>query len=811
MEHDKDTDGEQTAPRGEGASEGREPEDTAQDVASDDVSAAEAGDEARQEEAREDEDAAYAEGQSDATTGTASDGDAVVAEEPDTPAEAGEAARAAPPVRRWELAAYAALLLAAAISRLWDLGSRAIHHDESLHAYYSWILSNGSGYRHDPMMHGPFQFEATAAVFLVLGDSDYTSRLLYAVAGIALVAMPFLLRGRMGRLGALFASAMLVASPAMLYFSRFSRNDILMAVWTLGLIVCAWRYVDEGKNRYLYAAAALLALAFATKETAFIVTAIFGAFLVARLALPPLALAELPTADGRTSTPAALWAAARGLWRAAWESRHALGTREGTLLALLATLTLPQWAAMVGLLQDTPLLRDTGLVLASPVGSPAIGAPSGGGLVIAALVVGTLVGASVYAGALWRWPVWWKCAAIFYGIWVLLYSTFFTNPAGLLTGIWRSLGYWIVQQEVARGNQPWHYYFVITSLYEFLPLLLALVAGGYWLFRMIRRLYSDEGYDFRGEAFTWFLLFWSVATFGAYTVASEKMPWLLVNVTLPLIIVSGKFLGEVVESIDWRRLARSGAVALAAIVPAALWLLWMLAFFEVGEGAASGPVALALIVAGLVALTAAGVFVARRYGWRGSAAFALLPVVAVLLALTVRTGVRASFDNGDVPVEMLVYTQTSPDVTRLLSEIERAGTGQTIAIDTTSGFSWPWVWYLRGREQVRFMEFKPDQMDGPDKPPVVVVHRNNRSDVNSSLSSADYGEAQRVRHRWWFPETTYRSLTPGKILGSLTDREAWRRAMDYFMHREGVRDQLGSEDSYLYVARDLPIEYRAGE
>ena len=507
---------------------------------------------------------------------------------------------AALPVRWWELAAYAALLLAAAVSRLWDLGSRAVHHDESLHAYYSWILSNGSGYTHDPMMHGPFQFEATAAVFLVLGDSDYTSRLVYAVAGIALVAMPFLLRRRMGRLGALFASAMLAASPAMLYFSRFSRNDILMAVWTLGLVACAWRYIDEGKNRYLYAAAALLALAFATKETAYIVVAIFGLFLVVRLVLPSLAPMELPTADGRTSTPRALRTLARGVWRAIWQSRASLATREGTLLMLLATLTLPQWAATAGLLQGTRLLRDSGLVLASPVGSPAIGAPTGGGLVIAALLVAALLGVSVYAGVRWRWPVWWRCAAIFYLIWTLLYSTFLTNPGGLLTGVWRSLGYWIVQQDVARGNQPWHYYFVITSLYEFLPLLLALVAGAYFFIRLFMALFGCAKYDIRREAFTWFLLLWSVATFGAYTVAAEKMPWLLVNVTLPLIFVAGKFLGDVVEAINWGWLVRSGAVSLAVGVPLALWLLWQLAFFGVGEGSASGPVALALIVSGAI-------------------------------------------------------------------------------------------------------------------------------------------------------------------------------------------------------------------
>ncbi len=800
MIHDSSTDGEPTTPRQDGAPEGRDPDDTPRAGEFDEVSVA-GGDDARQGEAALSEVAP-----SDESAASASD---APESEPDAVLTAQEPTAATPTVRWWELAAYAALLLAAAASRLWDLGSRAIHHDESLHAYYSWILSNGSGYTHDPMMHGPFQFEATAAVFLVLGDSDYTSRLIYAVAGVALVAMPFLLRRHMGRLGALFASAMLAASPAMLYFSRFSRNDILMAVWTLGLVACAWRYIDEGKNRYLYAAAALLALAFATKETAYIVSAIFGMFLLARLVLPGLAHVEVPTADGRTPTPRALWTLVRGIWRAIWQSRCGLRTREGTLLVLLATLTLPQWAATAGLLQGTRLLHGSGLVLASPVGSPAIGAPTGGGLVIAALLVAAMLGASIYAGVRWRWPIWWRCAAIFYLIWMLMYSTFLTNPGGLLSGVWRSLGYWIVQQDVARGNQPSHYYFVITSLYEFLPLLLALVAGAYWLFRLLRGVFGDEEYDFRREAFTWFLLLWSVATFGAYTVASEKMPWLLVNVTLPLILVAGKFLGEVVEAIDWRWLVRSGAVTLAVSVPLALWLLWQLAFFDVGEGSASGPVALALIVAGLFALAAVGAFFARRYGWRASATFALLPLVTVLLVLTVRTGARAAYDNGDVPVEMLVYTQTSPDIPRLLGELERAGVGETIAIDTTSGFSWPWVWYLRGRERVNYVAFEPDQMDGPDKPPVVVVHRNNRTQVNDTLQSADYREAQRVRHRWWFPETTYRGLTPGKIIDSLTDREAWRRAMDYFMHRKGVRDQLGSEDSYLYVARDLPIEYRA--
>src|SRR5262245_15722728 len=45
--------------------------------------------------------------------------------------------------RYWEVAAYVALLVSAAILRFYDLGARAIHHDESLHAFYAWQFSNG--------------------------------------------------------------------------------------------------------------------------------------------------------------------------------------------------------------------------------------------------------------------------------------------------------------------------------------------------------------------------------------------------------------------------------------------------------------------------------------------------------------------------------------------------------------------------------------------------------------------------------------------------------------------------------------------
>ena len=115
-----------------------------------------------------------------------------------------------------------------------------------------WRLAIGDGYAHSPWMHGPFQVELTSLVFKLFSDTDFTGRLAYAFFGSALVMLPYFLRTYLGRAGAVVTSILLALSPSLLYFSRFGRNDILMAVWAVALLILMWRYLNEGKNRYLY-------------------------------------------------------------------------------------------------------------------------------------------------------------------------------------------------------------------------------------------------------------------------------------------------------------------------------------------------------------------------------------------------------------------------------------------------------------------------------------------------------------------------------------------------------------------------------
>ena len=227
----------------------------------------------------------------------------------------------------WLEAAFLGLALLALGMRLWELGGRAMHYDEAIHLHFSWVLYNLEGFVHSPWMHGPFQIELTALMLGIFGDSDFTARLGYALFGAALVALPYFFRDYLGRMGALCVSVMLMLSPALLYFSRFGRNDIIMVFLAVALLVLMWRYVNENRDRYLYLASAVLAVLFATKETSYFVVLIFGGIMFA-LALPQL----VPCALGRVRF-------------------DGLAGPAGFLL-LLVTLTLPQWSSAVGVFQD---------------------------------------------------------------------------------------------------------------------------------------------------------------------------------------------------------------------------------------------------------------------------------------------------------------------------------------------------------------------------------------------------------------------------------------------------------------------------
>jgi uncharacterized protein (TIGR03663 family) len=186
---------------------------------------------------------------------------------------------------RAELYAWIALVALALALRLYDLGSRPFHHDESQDAYFSWVFFDHGDYQYQPILHGPLRFYLTALGYVLFGDSDFTARLAPALMGTLVVALPYLLRRQIGRVAALAAGVLLAVGPTYLYFSRFAREDIYVAAITLGLIVAMFRFLDRPRFAGPSIMAALLALSFATKESTFITGFVLFTFLLVALAV----------------------------------------------------------------------------------------------------------------------------------------------------------------------------------------------------------------------------------------------------------------------------------------------------------------------------------------------------------------------------------------------------------------------------------------------------------------------------------------------------------------------------------------------
>jgi uncharacterized protein (TIGR03663 family) len=187
---------------------------------------------------------------------------------------------------RGELIAYAVLVALALALRLYDLGDRPFHHDESQDAYFSWTFLENGDYEYNPLLHGPLRFYMTAALFAVLGDSDFTARLAPALMGTLMVPLPYLLRGQLGRVGAFATAVLLAFGPSYLYFSRFAREDIYFAAVTFALVVVAFRFLDRPRRYQPALIGALLAASFAIKETTFITGFVAFTFFVLVLVSP---------------------------------------------------------------------------------------------------------------------------------------------------------------------------------------------------------------------------------------------------------------------------------------------------------------------------------------------------------------------------------------------------------------------------------------------------------------------------------------------------------------------------------------------
>jgi uncharacterized protein (TIGR03663 family) len=633
------------------------------------------------------------------------------------------------------------VLLLATVLRFWGLGDKPLHHDESMHAYFSLAFAqNPSSYSYDPLLHGPFQFHAEGLMFaFILGlqtifvhgvsgspwITDATARIVPALFGLGIVALPLGLRRELGRYGALAAAFLLAVSPTFVYFSRFLREDIYFNFFMFAMVVCAVRFVHGRQMRWFVGLFASTVLAYATFEGIYLTLAIFGSFLAILLVWE----VAIPVAN---LLPRELTSGERLFF-----SRAGLLALLGVLGGLLGVIGLKVLDNLSIYINANQQKSDAQVVNLENL---SVALLLYGSIILALVVIGTLLWRMYYddiqanlsniqaeesgyeleshegydrvervdqvltAPSRWMrstasridterlpllsclfnisWIYWFVAFVVSWVIFAALYWTI-PGPGGTVSnwaegfqqgigrGIWQGLYYWIEQQNVDRGGQPAYYYMLLIPLYEQLAVVFGLIGIVYSLIRPTR--------------FRLFLVWWSVLSLGLYSWAGEKMPWLSIHLLLPLMLLAGMVVGIALErSVTfvrqaWEQLRQDPLEPEALSFP----LPWT------QEG---------WIRAGL----RTSVSQATRQGWKRPAISIAATVGALLLLVPMIHSmlILSHQDAADGPHEMMVYVQTTEDVDTVMNYINHADQvlyhGQhKLRIAVGAGEEWPFYWYLR--------------------------------------------------------------------------------------------------------------------
>ncbi|MEO8084702.1 MAG: flippase activity-associated protein Agl23, partial [Ardenticatenales bacterium] len=301
-------------------------------------------------------------------------------------------------------------------------------------------------------------------------------------------------------------------------------------------------------------------------------------------------------------------------------------------------------------------------------------------------------------------------AVLFVILYVALFTTWFQEN-DLANGFARSLKYWWSQHTVQRGGQPWYFYIlVIGPLYEWLPMILSACAITVYARRpaLLFGRGNDSGDPAQPSAAAWvfapMVIVWMLGVWWIFSWAGEKMPWLITHMAVPMIFLSGRFVGDVLSGatgLDWSVWRAKGWQITVATL-AALALLAGLVARTTSLAAAAAPrpaavgwgVAIVIVIVAMAAVRSLGAQLEARQR-RKSVTAALM-----LFGLTVSAGYSlvANFKNSEVATEYLVYAHGTPDdktTYNLLKKMDTARPDKPLKLGFDNEVSWPFTWYFR--------------------------------------------------------------------------------------------------------------------
>ncbi len=368
---------------------------------------------------------------------------------------------------------------------------------------------------------------------------------------------------------------------------------------------------------------------------------------------------------------------------------------------------------------------------------------------------------------------------------VILFTRFFSDlPA--IAGIGETFADWA--RLVANSSVPTPIQFFLLSLLLYEPLAVMLGLMAVLRGRLSRA--GGPGLPLFGGWFAASLILWSFS--------SGRSPSHAVFVALPLVLLAGGILGEVVAAVNWRDAltGRGGPLALAmlglVIGIVAIAILIDRVDTALDQRAASLQAALVAMLVVVPLLYAIVVLVGRErsVGRRRQPWLLALMVATLLLAgFTIRSSMLLNFYRADDGTELLAQRAPTAAVLPVVERIERLSRDTTLldgsVRDTTGGHGlsiavartvrWPFQWYLRNFPNFSLID--PGQVPLADAQ--ILIAPSDEGMAEAGYTPRDYPWLQRT-------PPAYTAPNPGAIVGTIFNPRHWADGARFMLYRDGI-------------------------
>lgn len=428
--------------------------------------------------------------------------------------------------------------------RFYWLELKPLHHDEGVNGHFLTELFREGTYKYDPTnYHGPDLYYFSLAFAKIFGLNTISVRASVAIFGVFTVFLAFFLKKYIGRIGSIAAALFLALSPGMVYISRYFIHEILFVFFSFGIVIGILYFIERRK-------AGVFAIA---SMTLLLIVCFLPSVFNLSNSIDLESLSKLIHIEKQT----ALWILRGGLFLieavlVLFVMRMILTWNEGRpiylFLASACAVLLCATKETAFITFGTMLIACVSVWLWRKIYSGMVGKIKENDLEEVELTWANFRAALGNSTDLLLIIV--AAMAVFIYVGVLFFSSFFTNPEGVLDWF-RAYAVWTKTGSKDHTQNGFWAYLKWGMKIESPIFVLSAIGTAIALIKARHR-------------FAIFTGFWAFGMFAAYTIIPYKTPWLALSFILPMCVVAGYAVGEMLRTSDIVVKILGGLIAIMA-------------------------------------------------------------------------------------------------------------------------------------------------------------------------------------------------------------------------------------------------------